>query len=210
MLPVGTKPILEHIVEWLRKNGITQIVVSTGYLGRMIEDYFRNGSELGVRIEYARSNRPMGIAGQLSAAKEKVGERFLCLYGDAILDFRLDPLLEFHERREALVTMALMKYEMQLKYGVIEVDGAGRVSAWREKPMIRGDINVGCYVMQKGFFRYVPRSKIYGMKEAFEAAMKNEERICARRMKGSFLDIGDRKSYREANELYLEKYGKVP
>jgi mannose-1-phosphate guanylyltransferase len=210
MLPVGTKPILEHIIEWLRDNGIAEVVVSTGYLGRMIEEYFRNGSDLGVSIEYSGATRPMGIAGQLRAAKEKLGERFICLYGDAILDFDLEKVLRFHDSKKALVTMTLMKYETQLKYGVIDVKQDGRVSEWREKPTIKGNINVGCYVMQKEFFKYIPEGKIYGMKEAFEEAMARGERICALRMNGTFLDIGDKKSYIEANELYLQKYGKVP
>ena len=106
--------------------------------------------------------------------------------------------------------MTLMKQETQLKYGVIDVDKNGEVSAWREKPKIAGDINVGCYVMQSGFFKYIPPTMIYGMKEAFEKAMTNREKICALRVSGTFLDIGDKKSYREANELYLQRYGKVP
>lgn len=210
MLPVGTKPILEHIIEWLKNNGIIDIVVSTGYLGRMIEEYFRNGSDLGVRIEYARSNEPRGIAGQLREAKGKLGESFICLYGDAILDFEVDKLLAFHEKKKALVTMALMRHETRLTYGVIDVDEDGRISAWREKPKIVGDINVGCYAMQKDFLRYIPDSRLSGMKEAFEKAMAGHERIYALRMNGTFLDIGDKKAYNEANELYLQRYGKVP
>jgi len=210
MLPVGPKPILEHIIEWLSGNKISDIVISTGYLGRMIEEYFRNGSELGVSIEYARSNRPMGIAGQLRAAEEKVGDTFLCLYGDAMLDFKLDKLIDFHLKSRAMATMTLMKYETKLKYGMIDVDKRGRVTSWREKPVIEGDINVGCYVMQKSFFKYIPEKKVYGMKEAFEDALRNKEMICALRVDGTFLDIGDRRSFREANEIYLQKYGEIP
>jgi mannose-1-phosphate guanylyltransferase len=210
MLPVGTKPILEHILEWLRENGISEVVVSTGYLGKMIQLYFGDGSELGVKIEYSGVTKPMGIAGQLRAAKEKLGDRFVCLYGDAILDFDLEKVLRFHEEKKALVTMTLMRYETQLKYGMIDVQPDGGISAWREKPRIQGDINVGCYVMQRDFLKYIPEGKIYGMKEAFDEAMDNGERICALRMDGTFVDIGDRKSYLEANELYLQKYGEVP
>jgi mannose-1-phosphate guanylyltransferase len=194
----------------LRKNKISDIVISTGYLGRMIEEYFRSGSELGVRIEYARSNRPMGIAGQLRAAEEKVGDTFLCLYGDAILDLRLDKLIDFHVKNGAMATMALMRYETKLKYGMIDVDKRGRVTSWREKPVIEGDMNVGCYVMQKSFFKYIPENKVYGMKEAFEDALRNKEMICALRVRGTFLDIGDRRSYKEANELYIRRYGEIP
>ena len=79
MLPVGAKPILEHIIDWLRESGVREVVVSTGYLGRMVEEYFRDGSQLGVKIEYARANRPLGIAGQLKSAEGKIRGRFFCL-----------------------------------------------------------------------------------------------------------------------------------
>lgn len=119
MLPVGPKPILEHIVDWLKGSGITEIVIATGYLGRMIETYFGDGRDFGVSIEYARSDRPMGHAGQLKSAQALLSETFVCLYGDAILDFDLKKLLEFHGRKSAFVTMTLMSYETQMKYGVI-------------------------------------------------------------------------------------------
>jgi mannose-1-phosphate guanylyltransferase len=210
MLPVGPKPILEHIIEWLRENGIKSMVISIGYLGRMIEEYLRSGSELGVNIKYTRSNRPLGIAGQLRAAQDQVNGRFLCLYGDAILDFKLEKLLNFHEKRRPLVTMALMRYETHLKYGFIESDKKGDVTSWKEKPAIGGNINIGCYVMEKEFFKYIPEGKVYGMKEAIEAARSNGETICALKVKGKFIDIGDKRSYLEASEIFLKKYGKIP
>src|SRR5437879_11025238 len=71
MLPVGPKPIMEHILEWLKGSGITDVVVSTGYLGKMIQEYFGDGREWGMKISYATSPHPMGTAGQLKAAEAK-------------------------------------------------------------------------------------------------------------------------------------------
>jgi len=210
MLPVGPKPILEHIVDWLKANGITDIVIATGYLGSLIEQYFGDGKGFGVKIEYARSARPMGHAGQLKSAEALLPETFVCLYGDAILDFDLRKLIEFHQKKGAFVTMALMKYETQSKYGIIETDSRGRVSRWREKPVTTTDINVGCYVIEKKFLDYIPRGEVYGMKEAFESAMKDGRGVYALKVKGTFTDIGDVTAHKEADEAYIERYGKIP
>jgi len=210
MLPVGNKPILEHIVDWLKLNGLTEVVIATGYLGRMIEQYFGDGRQFGVKIEYASSDRPLGHAGQLKSAQPLLGKTFVCLYGDAILDFDLRRLLSFHAQKGALITMALMEYQMQMKYGVMETEADGRIREWREKPVTKGKINVGCYVMEKRFLDYIPKGKIYGMKEAFEEAMRKKEPAYALLVKGTFTDIGDKSSYREADNLYVKRYGRIP
>src|ERR1700694_968984 len=178
MLPVVPKPIMQHKIEWLKSHGITNIVVSTGYLGRMIRQFFDDGSELGVNIEYVTSRDPLGTGGQLKAAETKLGEEFLCVYGDALLKFDLGKLLEFHKKHKALATMALMKYETELKYGFMETDRNGRLLEWKEKPKITGYINVGCYAMKKRFLDYMPAEKMFGMNNAFERAMSAGERLC--------------------------------
>ena len=212
MLPVGHRPILEHIVEWLKGNGITDIVISTGYLGGAIEDHFRDGADFRVRIEYARARKPLGIAGQLRNAEDKLGERFVCLYGDAILDFDLRRLLEFHAAKRATLTMALMSEKIQGKYGVIELEEDGAIRRWKEKPVIENDINIGCYVMQRAYLDYIPTSSTYGMKEAFEAALEEPRaRSSGSRSRGRSGTSGDRAAYREArHRLLLEPLREAP
>lgn len=210
MLAVGPKPILEHIVDWLRESGIKDVVVATGYLGRRIEEYFGDGADFGVRIEYARSDRPLGHAGQLKSAESLLPESFVCVYGDAILDFDLKKLVEFHEKKGAFVTMTLMRHETKTKYGVVSTRPEGRILRWREKPVIASDINVGCYVIEKGFLDYIPPRQVFGMKEAFKAAMDDDRAVYALRVKGEFTDIGDLEMHKAADSAFIERYGKVP
>ena len=208
MLPVGPRPILEHIIEWLKQNGISDIVITTGYLGKTIQEYFGAGKDWSVRIQYAASPHPLGIAGQLKSAESKIRGRFVCVYGDAILEMDLKKLIRFHAARESLATMALMKYSTNLKYGFLETNGNGRIKEWREKPLITGYINVGCYVMEKAFLRYIPPAQMYGMREAFEEAMKHGK-VYGLRVGGHFTDIGDTKSYREANDEFTKRMGRL-
>ena len=201
---------MEHIITWLQENRIRDIVIATGYLGRMIEHYFGDGKDFGVRIEYAHSDRPLGHAGQLKSAEKMLSDPFVCLYGDAILNFDLEKLLEFHRKKNAFITMTLMRYETQLKYGVISTNSEGRVTKWKEKPVLTNDINVGCYVIDKRFLGYIPRGQVYGMKEAFKSATKDGKAIYGLRVKGEFTDIGDVRAHREADQAYIARYGKIP
>jgi len=195
---------MEHILEWLKAAGIADLVVSTGYLGKMLQEYFGDGSEWGVKIAYATSPHPLGTAGQLKAAESKVKGRFVCVYGDALLKFDLREALEFHASKKALATMVLMKYSTEMKYGFMETDKGGRLTEWKEKPKISGYINVGCYVMERGFLRYIPPGRVYEMNDAFRVAKADGAALYAVKVEGTFMDIGDRKSYRDANEIYTK------
>ena len=208
MLPVGPRPILEHIIMWLKKSGMTEVVITTGYLGKTIQEYFGAGKDWGVKIQYAASPHPLGIAGQLKSAESKLRGRFVCVYGDAILEMDLKRLVAFHSAHSALATIALMKYSTNLKYGFLETDRDGLITEWKEKPVISGYINVGCYVMEKEFLRFIPPNQMYGMREAFGEAMKRGK-VYGVRMAGSFTDIGDTKSYREANDEFTKKMGRL-
>lgn len=201
MLPVGDTPILERIIAWLAKEGLREVVVSTGYLGSAVEQYFGNGSSLGVKIEYARAEGPLGIAGQLKSAERYLGRTFVCLYGDAILDFDLRRLLAFHREKGAILTMALMTHRVEEKYGVIDLEGDGRIRDWREKPVLENRVNIGCYVMDRRYLAYIPHGSTYGMKEAFDAAMKAGEPLYGLTVGGTFIDIGDKQAYREADAV---------
>ena len=195
---------MEHLLEWLKKWGVTDVVVSTGYLGKMLQEYFGSGDEWGMDVTYATSPHPLGTAGQLKAAEAKIRGRFVCLYGDQLLDFDLQRAVDFHLKKKATATMVLMKYSTELKYGFMETDREGRLTEWKEKPTISGFINVGCYVMEKEFLKFIAPGRVYEMNDAFKEAGAKGARIYAVKVDGSFMDIGDRKSFREANDLYTK------
>ena len=105
MLPLGDRPIIEHIIRWLKGKGVREFVVSIGYMGRVIEDYFGDGSSLGVSMKYVRSDRPMGTAGQLKLVEDLIDGTFICVYGDSIFKFDLDEAVRFHKEKGCLATI---------------------------------------------------------------------------------------------------------
>jgi len=223
MLPLGNKPLLEHIIEWVTSgsNGkIDHIILCVSYLHRTIEDYFEDGGRFGIKIDYARSDRPLATAGQLKTAETFLDETFVCLYGDAVYEFDLDKMIGEHKSSKAFISMALLSYKTNLRYGFIDIndgkEGAGekqkqrnRVISWREKPEVRGLINIGCYVMEPEFLKLVPKSSAFGMDDAVRKALEQNRLVKGFKIESGFIDIGDKKSYLEAYKKYVKKLGKI-
>ena len=211
MLPLGNKPLLEHIIEWLKNddNNIDHIIICVSYLHRTIEDYFEDGSRLGIKIEYARSDRPLATAGQLLTAKKYIDDTFVCVYGDSIYEFSLREMIKEHDKLDAFISMALLSYKTRLKYGFIDINGNNRVTTWNEKPEIKGLINIGCYVMEPEFIDLIPASNAYGMDDAVRKALDMKKLVNGFKIESGFIDIGDKKSYLQTYKKYVERLGKI-
>ena len=208
MLPVGEKPILEHLIEWTKKGGVKSVVICVSYLRKSIEDYFEDGSKFGVKIEYAISNKPLATAGQLKTAEEFIDEDFVCMYGDSIFNFSLKSMIKQHSIKKSFVTMSLNEYKTNLPYGVIETSKNGKVVNWNEKPEIKANVNMGCYIMNPQIFNLIPKNKPYGMDEVIKKAMKRKNVVNSFITKKGFSDIGNKESYKKACEEHDKKSGK--
>jgi mannose-1-phosphate guanylyltransferase len=209
MLPLGEKPILEHLVDWTRKNGIKSVVLCVSYLRKTIEDYFEDGKKFGVNIEYAISNKPLATAGQLKTAEKFIDDTFVCLYGDSIFDFSLRNMIKQHKKKKAFVTMSLNEYKTNLPYGVIETSKNGKVTSWNEKPEIKANINMGCYIMEPKVLNFIPKNKPYGMDDVIKKSMDKKKLVSSFLTKKGFIDIGNKTSYKKAYQEYIQKLGKI-
>ena len=209
MLPLGEKPILEHLIEWSKKNGIKSIVLCVSYLRKSIENYFEDGKKFGVSIEYAVSNKPLATAGQLKTAEKFIDDTFVCMYGDSIYGFDLRKMIKQHQQTKSFVTMSLKEYKTKLAYGVIETTKNNRVTAWKEKPEIKANINIGCYVMEPEIVKLIPKNKPYGMDTVIKNALSKKKIISSFISKNEFIDIGDKESYERANNEFIRKLGNI-
>jgi len=208
MLPIGEKPILEHLINWTKKNGVKSIVLCVSYLKETIEDYFEDGEKFGVKIEYAISKKQLATAGQLKTAEKFIEGDFVCMYGDSLFNFNLKNMIKQHAIKKALITMSLNEYKTNFPYGVIETSKNGKVKSWNEKPEIKANINMGCYIMNSKVFSLIPKNKPYGMDEVIKKAMKRKSAVNSFITKKGFSDIGNKESYKKACEEYDKKSGK--
>ena len=209
MLPLGEKPILEYLIEWVKKNDVKEIVLCVSYLRKKIEDYFQDGKRFGVKIEYAISNKPLATAGQLKTAEKFIDDTFVCLYGDSIYNFSLRNMIAHHKKDKSSVTMSLYNYKFNLKYGVIDTTNIGIVTSWNEKPEFSAKINMGCYVMEPEVLQLIPKNKSYGMDDVIRKVLVKRKKVSSVVSTKGFLDIGDKDTYEKANDEYRKKLGKI-
>jgi mannose-1-phosphate guanylyltransferase len=208
MLPIGEKPILEHLVNWTKKGGIKSVVLCVSYLKESIEDYFGDGEKFGVNIEYAISKKQLATAGQLKTAEEFIEDDFVCLYGDSIFNFSLKSMIKQHSIKKSFVTMSLSEYKTNLPYGVIETSKNGKVIKWKEKPEIKANVNMGCYIMNPQVFNLIPKNKSYGMDDVIKKIMKKNT-VNSFITKKGFTDIGNKESYKQACDEYNNKQRRI-
>jgi len=148
MVEIMGIPILSYQLQWLQGQGVTDFIVACGYRHEVIEAYFGNGERLGIRITYAVEREPLGRGGALRLALSRMPESedvVIATNGDIITNLGLAPLLEAHRSRPVLATVVLTPFVSP--YGIVEVDGADRVTRFREKPELPYWINAGIYVL---------------------------------------------------------------
>ncbi len=109
MVTLAGKPVLEHILSFLKENNLTTIVLCTGHLSKIIEDYFGDGSSFGVNLIYSREEIPLSTGGALAFAKEKIDDDFVLLNGDNICRVDAQKLISFHQEKKAMLTIGVGK-----------------------------------------------------------------------------------------------------
>src|SRR3984885_2085636 len=135
MLPVVNRPIMEHVLRLLRQHGFDETVVTTAYIASMERNYFGDGEDFGMSLQYATEEAPLGTAGSVKNAEDALRDQpFLVISGDALTDIDLSELVRFHKDNGALVTVALPRVPDPLEFGIIIVDDDGRIQRFLEKP----------------------------------------------------------------------------
>ncbi len=148
MVEIMGIPILSYQLQWLQAQGITDLIVASGYRHEVIESYFGTGERLGLRITYAVEHEPLGRGGALRAALGRVPapeDVIIATNGDVITNFPLAPLLQAHRAAGSVATVVLTPFVSP--YGIVEIDEQDRVTHFREKPELPYWINAGVYAL---------------------------------------------------------------
>lgn len=162
MVEVDGRPILWHQTRWLREAGVTDVVFLVGYLGEMVADYFGDGSAYGIRAHYSRERTPLGRGGALKkglAMLWDVKEPVIAANGDVITDADPADLLADYQRRRAVNPAhcaSILTVPMTSPYGIVDTNGTGLVSGFREKAALPYAINGGVYVLDPAIGDLLP------------------------------------------------------
>ena len=205
MLRVSGKPMLEHIIMRAKQNGFHNFVISIQYLGHMIVDYFGNGSDLGVDIEYLREDKPLGTAGALSNLQSRPEHPFIVTNGDVLSDIKYNELIDYHLDHSAFATMAVRRHEWTHPFGVVKTDGINILS-FEEKPTFVSYVNAGIYVLDPGVLGFMEAGTFCDMPNLFERLLLKDKITTVYPMHEPWLDVGRHKDLDLANQ----KIAKVP
>jgi len=204
MLPLVNRPIMLHIVELLKEHGITDLVMLLYHQPHVIRNFFRDGSEFGVRITYVTPMEDMGTAGAVKSAEKYLDERFVIISGDLLTDFNLEKIIAFHRDNGAKATVTLTPVQDPLQFGVVITDRERRIIQFLEKPgwgeVISDTINTGIYVLEPEVLQYIPAGEIFDFsRDLFPLLLEKKEPLFGVPAKGYWRDIGNTDSYREAH-----------
>lgn len=189
LLPVGSKPILEHIIERAHGEGFNHFALAVHYLGHMIEEYFGDGRRLGVHIDYVREQSPLGTAGAIGLLMPQPQKPFVVTNGDVLTEIRYAELLDFHNRHNAAATMAVRLHEWQHPFGVVRTQGID-IIGFDEKPVSRSHINAGIYVIDPSALALLTENEHCDMPTLFARVKDSGGRTIAYPMHEPWLDVG--------------------
>ena len=213
MLPVVNRPIMEHVLRLLRKHGLTETVVTVQFLASMVRNYFGDGEDFGMSLQYATEEMPLGTAGSVKNAEDALrDEPFLVISGDALTDIDLSDLIRYHKDNQALVTVALARVPDPLEFGIVIVDDDGRIQRFLEKPtwgqVFSDTVNTGIYVMQPEVLAKVPAGEVVDWSaDVFPKLLEAGAPLYGWIADGYWEDIGSHESYLKAQADVLS--GKV-
>lgn len=191
MLRVAGRPILERIVLHLMGFGISRVFIAVNYRGRVIEEHFGDGQELGCSIEYLREDEPLGTAGALGLLREPPADPLLVLNGDLVTNVDIGALLAFHEGGRYAATVGTRRYLHTIPFGCVETDG-DLVRLIDEKPTVSRQVNTGIYVVEPAVPAGIPRGVPTTMPQVIEGLLGDGERVGAFELEGDWLDVGQR------------------
>jgi mannose-1-phosphate guanylyltransferase / phosphomannomutase len=210
MMTLANRPMMEHIVGLLKRHGFDEIVVTLAFMPQAIRTYFGDGAEFGVKITYATEEHPLGTAGSVRNAMDELDERFLVISGDVLTDIDLGKIVAFHDERSALATIALVRVEDPLEFGIVITRDDGSIERFLEKPtwgqVFSDTINTGIFVLEPQIFDYIDADRpVDFSSEVFPAILDAGKPLYGAVAEGYWEDVGTLEAYLGAHKDVLDR-----
>lgn len=203
LIPLGDKPILEILLFQMRRAGITDVVLTVGYLSELLSAYFGNGERFGVNISYSYEKKPLGTSGPLSVIKG-LDETFLVSNGDVLSDMEIAHLIKTHKASGASATIAMYQREVNIDLGVIELNGDHEVIGYLEKPSYVYPVSMGVYVFEPEVLEYIPVNEYLDFPDLVLKLIAAGKSVKGYPFTGYWRDLGRPDDYESAMHDFYE------
>lgn len=197
LMPIGDYPILEILVKQLVKKGFEHLTMSVNHQAEIIKAFFGDGSKWGVKIDYSLEDKPLSTMAPLKLIKD-LPENFLVMNGDILTDLDYLNFLNVHVNDNNLFTVSVFKKCSQSEYGVLEIDNNKKIFNFQEKPMLKHNVSMGIYALNKKVLDYIPENQLFGFDHLMYSLIEKNILPTAKIHKGYWLDIGNPSDYKLA------------
>ena len=204
LLPVTNRPIMEHVLRLLRRHGFTNTVVTVQFLAALVRNYFGDGEDFGMNLQYATEEMPLSTAGSVKNAEDALrDEPFVVISGDALTDIDLTAMMRFHKEKGALVTVGLTRVPDPLEFGIVITDEDARIQRFLEKPtwgqVFSDTVNTGIYVMEPEVLAEIPpEESVDWSADVFPALLKRGAPLYGYISDSYWEDVGNHENYMKA------------
>ena len=198
LLKIGSKPILERIINKFIDAGFNDFYVSTHFQAEKIRDYFQDGADWNVSISYVHEDIPLGTGGALGLLpKEKINHPLIMMNGDLLSDINFIELLDYHQKHKAKATMCVSEYQLEIPYGVVNHDDHKLIRI-DEKPKQKFFINAGIYVVEPSVINQITRNTVIDMTTILDNLVDSGEEVNVFPIHEYWLDVGQHVDFDKA------------
>jgi mannose-1-phosphate guanylyltransferase/phosphomannomutase len=208
---VANRPIMEHVLRLLKRHGFDETIVTVQFLAALVRNYFGDGEEFGMSLQYATEEMPLGTAGSVRNAEDALrDEPFLVISGDAVTDMDLTAMVKFHKEKGALVTVGLARMPNPLEFGIVIPQEDGRIQRFLEKPtwgqVFSDTVNTGLYVMEPEVLAEVPPGEMVDWSgDVFPKLLKRGAPLFGYVSDRYWEDVGTHESYLKVQADVLDR-----
>ncbi len=199
LMPVGGMPIMEIILRQLARDNFKEVTITLGYLGKLIESYFGNGSQLGIRITYSYETTPLGTMGPLKLIRE-LPENFLVMNGDILTDLSFINFYKNHLETRKIFSVSTYYRKISTELGILDIDNEGNLIGFREKPKLGFHVSMGIYMANKQILDHIPDNCPFGFDQLMRRFIELKNFPYIYHHEGYWLDIGRTEDYNLAQE----------
>jgi len=199
LIPIGDMPILEIMIEQMKRAGVEEVILTTGHLASLLRAFFQDGEQFGVKISYSYEDQPLGTAGPLSLI-DGLEETFLVTNGDILTTLNLNDLVAAHHQSGAIASIATHTRRVKIDLGVITFGNFTDIVGYIEKPTYDFHVSMGIYVFDPRVLSYIPYNQYLDFPDLILRLIEAEEQVFGYAYDGYWLDLGRPSDYEQAVE----------
>lgn len=209
MVPILNKPLLERTMLHLKKSGISEMIISSCYQPKKIKDYFGDGEQFGLKIQYIVEDIPLGTGGAIKNAEGPFDDTFIVLNSDILCDINIPKMMDYHKKSHAIATIAVTEVQNPSAYGVVESDKKGYAVSFVEKPKAESItshfINAGIYIFEPAIFKEISLDGPVSVeRDTFPKLLEEGQKIAVYKDNSYWIDIGTLEKYKQVHKDILE------